>query len=67
VTSNWKCSGGEFGLTVEIPVGAAAGVLVPAVDEAAVKAPRGTVFTGMQGGYAADSAGSGRYAFASAA
>jgi alpha-L-rhamnosidase len=65
VSSSWRRSGHEFGLTVEIPVGAAARVLVPAADQGAVHAPGGATFTGMQDGYAVYSAGSGRYTFES--
>jgi alpha-L-rhamnosidase len=66
VSSSWRRSGREFDLTVEVPVGATAQVLVPAADQAAVKATGGAAFTGTQDGYAAYSVGSGRYTFESA-
>jgi len=66
VSSSWKRSGKEFGLTAEIPVGATAQVLVPAADRAAVRTAGGATFTGMQDGYAVFSVGSGRYTFESA-
>jgi alpha-L-rhamnosidase len=66
VSSGWRRSGTEFDLTVEIPVGATARVLVPAADQAAVRAAHGATFTGMQNGYAAYTVGSGKYSFHSA-
>jgi alpha-L-rhamnosidase len=66
VSSNWRRSGHKFDLTVEIPVGATAQILVPATDQAATRAFGGATFVGMRDGYATYSVGSGRYTFQSA-
>jgi alpha-L-rhamnosidase len=65
VSSSWRRSGQQFSLTVDIPVGSTAQVLVPAADRSAVRAIGGATFVGMQGGYAEYSASSGRYLFLS--
>ena len=66
VSSGWRRSGHEFDLTVRIPVGATAQILVPAAAPASVLAFGGATFVGTQDGYATYSAGSGTYTFRSA-
>lgn len=63
VSSSWTRSNNHFNLKVEIPVGATAQILVPATDQAGVKAQAGSTFTGMEGSYAAYSVASGTYTF----
>nr|WP_166682615.1 family 78 glycoside hydrolase catalytic domain [Streptomyces sp. 846.5] len=66
VSSSWKHVGTRLDLTVRIPVGATAQVLVPAKDRGTVRAPGDAAFIGMRDGYAAFSVNSGNYSFESA-
>jgi alpha-L-rhamnosidase len=63
VASSWTRSDHHFRLTVDIPVGATARILVPAADHATVRAPRDATAAGRRDGYAAYTVGSGRYSF----
>ncbi|WP_329454185.1 family 78 glycoside hydrolase catalytic domain [Streptomyces sp. NBC_01497] len=66
VSSAWTLKRGRFTLSVGVPVGATAEILVPAHEERAVQAAPDATFDGMRDGYAAFRVGSGDYVFHSA-
>ncbi|MCV2395409.1 glycoside hydrolase family 78 protein [Actinotalea sp. M2MS4P-6] len=63
VSSAWTLAGDELTLTVEVPVGSTATVMVPVADGRSVHAPRGAVAGAVADGYAAFTVGSGEYTF----
>jgi len=64
VSNAWSLSGGALTMTVQIPVGTTATVMVP-VNYSNPVATAGQGFTGFQNGYASYAVGSGTYTFTS--
>lgn len=66
VSSAWNLRGDDLTLTVKVPVGSTATVLVPVSDGQTVKAPRGAIAGAMADGYASFTVDSGKYTFTTA-
>lgn len=66
VSSEWMLDGDDLTLSVKVPVGSTATVMVPVADGQSVKAPKGATAGDVADGYASFTVGSGSYDFTAA-